>query len=153
MGVKMLYIVVAILFIALLLFFLGSTDYAAENGYKIPAGDIRNLNDFFMVFAIVFPAFTGLTAGVGLSGDLKNPAKAIPKGTLTATFIGLLVYLVVIYKLSISASAEDMLADQLIMGKIALMGFLIIPFGLAASTLSSAIGSIMVAQNITGTGS
>lgn len=145
MGVKMLYIVVAILFIALLLFFLGSTDYAAENGYKIPAGDIRNLNDFFMVFAIVFPAFTGLTAGVGLSGDLKNPAKAIPKGTLTATFIGLLVYLVVIYKLSISASAEDMLADQLIMGKIALMGFLIIPFGLAASTLSSAIGSIMVA--------
>jgi hypothetical protein len=145
MGVKMLYIVVAILFIALLLFFLGSTDYAAENGYKIPAGDIRKLNDFFMVFAIVFPAFTGLTAGVGLSGDLKNPAKAIPKGTLTATFIGLLVYLVVIYKLSISASAEDMLADQLIMGKIALMGFLIIPFGLAASTLSSAIGSIMVA--------
>ena len=34
------------------------------------------------VFAICFPAFTGMTAGVGLSGDLANPRKSIPAGTL-----------------------------------------------------------------------
>jgi len=71
------------------------------------------MKDFFMVFAIVFPAFTGLTAGVGLSGDLKNPARSIPRGTITATIIGMLVYFAVIYKLTISVSAEDMLATDI----------------------------------------
>jgi amino acid transporter len=35
--------------------------------------------------------------------------------------------------------------NQLIMSRIALFGLLIIPLGLAASTISSAIGSVMVA--------
>ncbi|OFY64890.1 MAG: amino acid permease [Bacteroidetes bacterium RBG_13_43_22] len=145
MGVKMLYIVVGILFISLLLFFLGTTDYQAVAGNKIPAGDLRNMKDFFVVFAIVFPAFTGMTAGVGLSGDLKNPSRSIPFGTIIATFSGMLIYLAVIYKLSISASPEEMLSNQLIMSRIAIFGTVIIPLGLAASTLSSAIGSVMVA--------
>ena len=145
MGVKMLYIVVGILFISLLLFFLGTTDYQAVAGNKIPAGDLRNMKDFFLVFAIVFPAFTGMTAGVGLSGDLKNPSRSIPFGTIIATFSGMLIYLAVIYKLSISASPEEMLSNQLIMSRIAIFGTVIIPLGLAASTLSSAIGSVMVA--------
>ncbi len=145
MGVKMLYIVVGVLSIALLLFFLGSTEYGAAAGFKVPHNDIRNMKDFFMVFAIVFPAFTGLTAGVGLSGDLKDPARSIPRGTIIATIIGMLVYIAVIYKLSISVSTEDMLANQLIMSKIAVFGVFIIPVGLATATLSSAIGSVMVA--------
>lgn len=145
MGVKMLYVVTGILLLSLVLFFLGTTEYEVVTGGKIPAGDIRNMNNFFMVFAIVFPAFTGMTAGVGLSGDLKNPSKSIPRGTITATMSGFLIYVAVIYKLSISASPEDMLSNQLIMSKIAIMGIFIIPFGLAACTLSSAIGSIMVA--------
>ncbi len=145
LGVKALYLVVGILFISLVLFFLGTTEYGATTGTKIPAGDLRNLNVFFMVFAIVFPAFTGMTAGVGLSGDLKNPAKSIPLGTTVATVAGMFIYLAVIYKLSISASVEDMLNTQLIMGKIAIGGIVIIPLGLAASTISSALGSVMVA--------
>ena len=145
MGVKMLYIVIGILSLSLLLFFFGTTEYGTASGNKIPSGDLRNMKDFFIVFAIVFPAFTGLTAGVSLSGDLKDPARAIPRGTIIATFTGILVYTAVIYKLSVSASAEDMLADQLIMSKIAILGVLIIPLGLAASTISSAIGSVMVA--------
>lgn len=144
-GVKMLYIVVGILFLSLLMFFLGNTEFAASGESRLPAGDMRNMRDFFMVFAIVFPAFTGMTAGVGLSGDLKNPARAIPRGTIIATITGMLIYIAVIYKLSISASPEEMLADQLIMGRIAILGAVIIPIGLGASTLSSAIGSVMVA--------
>jgi amino acid transporter len=144
-GVKMLYIVVAILAISLILFFLGKTEYRAVTGNRIPVDDIRNMKNFFMVFAIVFPAFTGMTAGVGLSGDLKNPSKSIPRGTIIATMTGLLIYVAVIYKLTTSASPEDMLVNQLIMSKIAVLGVVIIPLGLAASTLSSAIGSFMVA--------
>ena len=105
---------------------------------------IQNPDSFFIVFAIIFPAFTGMTAGVGLSGDLLDPKKAIPLGSLMATFTGMLIYLFIAYKLTISASPEDLASDQLIMGKIALWGP-IIALGLAAATFSSALGSIMVA--------
>lgn len=145
MGVKLLYVVVGILALSLLLFFLGTTEYGINSGNKIPAGDLRNMKEFFIVLAIVFPAFTGMTAGVGLSGDLKNPARSIPRGTIIATITGMVIYIAVIYKLAISASAEDMLSEQLIMSKIAILGVFIVPLGLATATLSSAIGSVMVA--------
>lgn len=145
MGVKTLYVVVAILFITLLLFFLGKPDADSMASGQLPVRDIRNMGDFFMVFAIVFPAFTGMTAGVGLSGDLRNPARSIPIGTILATLTGLVIYILVIYKMSVSASSEEMLDNQLIMSKIALGGAVIVPLGLAASTLSSALGSFMVA--------
>src|SRR5690606_9171637 len=56
-----------------------------------------------------------------------------------------IVYLLVIYKLTISASPEDLLNNQLIMSKIAIGGAIIIPLGLASSTISAAIGSVLVA--------
>lgn len=86
-----------------------------------------------------------MTAGVGLSGDLKNPGKSIPIGTTLATITGLIMYFIVSYKLAISAPTEALTSNQLIMSKIAYAGWLFIPLGLGASTLSSALGSIMVA--------
>lgn len=101
---------------------------------------------FFTVFAIIFPAFTGMTAGVGLSGDLRDPGRSIPLGTLAATLGGMVVYLLMAWKLASSAPPE-VLADtsQLIMADIAWQGWWIIPIGLAAATISSALGSILVA--------
>lgn len=145
LGVKTLYFVVGILFITLILFFMGTSEYASVSNYSLANAQIRNPQDFFIVFAIVFPAFTGMTAGVGLSGELKNPSKSIPLGTTLATIIGMVIYFFVVYKLAKSASVEDLLEQQLIMGKIAIAGVVAIPLGLAASTISSALGSIMVA--------
>ncbi|MCK0146238.1 amino acid permease [Arenibacter sp. F26102] len=124
-------------------------DRRAEIG---PAPENRNENGlpeaigFFIVFSIIFPAFTGMTAGVGLSGDLKNPGKSIPYGTLAATLCGMLMYFLIAWKLAVSAPPQE-LADtsRLIMADIAWQGWLIIPIGLAAATISSALGSIMVA--------
>jgi amino acid transporter len=101
---------------------------------------------FFAVFAIIFPAFTGMTAGVGLSGDLKDPGRSIPLGTLSATIIGMVIYVFIAWKLTVSASPAD-LADtsKLVMADIAWQGWWIIPMGLAAATISSALGSILVA--------
>lgn len=48
---------------------------------------------FFSVFAIFFPAATGILAGANISGDLSDPQQAIPKGTLLAILITGLVYL------------------------------------------------------------
>lgn len=145
MGVKTLYYVVAVLFVTLVLFFLGSSSGGSEGVAADFNFEMRNMNQFFVVFAIVFPAFTGMTAGVGLSGELRRPGKAIPLGTIAATVIGMLVYIAIAWKLTVSASPEDLVNHQLVMGKIALGGAIIIPLGLAASTLSSALGSVMVA--------
>jgi len=101
---------------------------------------------FFTVFAIIFPAFTGMTAGVGLSGDLRNPGRSIPLGTLAATLTGMIVYIFIAFKLADSATPAE-LADtsRLVMADIAFQGWWIIPLGLAAATISSALGSILVA--------
>ena len=145
MGVKALYFVVVVLFISLIMFFLGKTGHAENSGFGLSNAVFRNPDSFFMVFAIIFPAFTGMTAGVGLSGDLKDPSKSIPMGTTLATFAGMIIYFFIVYKLAKSATVTDLINNQLIMGKIALGGAIIIPLGLAASTISSALGSVMVA--------
>ncbi|MFT4645299.1 MAG: solute carrier family 12 sodium/potassium/chloride transporter 2 [Planctomycetota bacterium] len=142
LGVKALYIVAGILFISIILFFLGSTDYVPPVNRMVM--QIENPENFFFIFTIIFPAFTGIAAGLGLSGDLENPKRAIPMGTLTATIVGMIIYVFIAYKLTMSASPEDLANDQLIMGKIALWGPAI-PIGLAAATISSALGSIMIA--------
>ena len=142
MGMKALYIVVALLFTSLLFFFLGKST-TPDHSFALNA-QIRNPDGFFYIFAIIFPAFTGLVAGLGLSGDLRDPSRSIPRGTLWATLAGFVVYILVAYKLAVSASPEELASDQLIMEKIALWGP-IIPIGLAAASLSSALGSIMVA--------
>ncbi|KAE8573766.1 hypothetical protein A483_HHAL011684 [Halyomorpha halys] len=60
------------------------SDYRFENGVK---------QDFFSVFSIFFPAASGFLAGANISGDLKDPQKAIPKGTILAIFITSCSYL------------------------------------------------------------
>lgn len=142
LGVKTLYYVVAILTIALVAFFMGGEVDSAPMTALSTVPEVS----IFTVFAIIFPAFTGMTAGVGLSGDLKDPGRSIPLGTLSATIVGMVIYLFIAWKLNSSAPAE-MLADtsKLIMSDIALQGWWLIPLGLAAATISSALGSILVA--------
>ena len=145
LGVRVLYLVVATLALALVAFFVGSTDYAAGGGVDFLASADNGTN-FFTVFAIIFPAFTGMTAGVGLSGDLRDPGRSIPLGTLAATVGGMVIYLLMAWKLAANASPAE-LADtsRLVMADIAWQGWWIIPLGLAAATISSALGSILVA--------
>ena len=141
-GMKALYVVVAILAISLLMFLFGSSDIAPSNVNF--TAHVDSDYSYFAVFTIIFPAFTGLAAGLGLSGDLKDPKKSIPQGTIWATIAGVVIYVIIAYKLTISATPEDLDGDQLIMQRIAIWGP-IIPIGLAAASISSALGSIMVA--------
>lgn len=141
LGVKALWLVFFVLVVSLGLFFAGGPLEGHEGGVQL--GRIEG-DPFNMVFAIVFPAFTGMTAGVGLSGDLANPRRSIPLGSIAATLVGLAVYIAIVFKLAASATPEQLAEDPLIMSRIALWGP-IIPIGLACATVSSALGSILVA--------
>ncbi|NNE35621.1 MAG: amino acid permease, partial [Rhodothermales bacterium] len=143
-GLRVLYIVVVTLIASLVLFFLGGPVEGMDPSTVGLTTTAFDPDSFFIVFAICFPAFTGMTAGVGLSGDLADPKKSLPRGTLAATFVGMFVYILIVIKLAYSAPAELLDSDQLVMSRIALWGP-IIPIGLACATLSSAIGSILVA--------
>jgi len=142
LGVHALWIVVGILAISLIMFLTGEP--LVEKSYQDILIKVDNPDGFFVVFAIIFPAFTGMTAGVGLSGDLKNPRKSIPLGTLSATFAGMIVYIIVVIKMADSIPLNILADDQFAMGRIAYWAP-IIPIGLAAASISSAIGSILIA--------
>ena len=142
MGVTALYVVSGILTLSLILFFLGGAPEGVD--VAAPLDPSVQIDPVIVVFAIIFPAFTGGAAGVGLSGDLANPRHSIPRGVLGATIVGLLVYVLVILKLASSASREMLVEDQLVMSQIAVWSPIIL-IGLAAATFSSALGSILIA--------
>lgn len=79
-------------------------DYRKENGVQ---------HDFFSVIAIFFPAATGILAGANISGDLKDPQKSIPKGTLLAILISTATYLlmVLVCAATVARDATGNLAD------------------------------------------
>ncbi len=143
-GVQLLWCVCVMLAISIVAFLLGEgPESIRPEGLNLTAR-IDNPDGFGTVFATCFPAFTGMIAGLGLSGDLKNPRRSIPLGTIGATFGGMVIYVLVAVKLGQSATPEALDADQFIMAQVALWSPSIY-IGLGAAALSSALGSIMVA--------
>ncbi|KAJ8965882.1 hypothetical protein NQ314_003862 [Rhamnusium bicolor] len=72
-----------------------STATFAENWgpmYRPEKGKPDVQYDFFQVFAIFFPSVTGIQAGANISGDLRDPATAIPKGTFLSLLISMASY-------------------------------------------------------------
>lgn len=121
----------------------------SSSGFKEPVFEATYQTapeGFWYVFAVFFPAVTGFTAGIGLSGDLKDPQKSIPTGTMGAILTGLALYLLIPVFLSIS---DQMSSEQLATSgveswtKVALFGGLLVFPAIWGAILSSAFGSVL----------
>lgn len=98
---------------------------------------------FWAVFAVFFPAVTGIEAGISMSGDLKNPSTSLPRGTLAAVLVGYAVYMTIPFFMDHHLRDRDtLLYTPLIMAEMAKWGRLIF-LGVCAATLSSALGALL----------
>jgi len=102
---------------------------------------------FQVVFAIFFPAVTGFTAGVAMSGDLKDPKTDIPKGTLLSILTGMVIYLALGLGFYFFIDQYLMLNNYNFLLTIAFVPVLVIA-GIWGATLSSALGGILGAPRI-----
>lgn len=84
---------------------------------SIPLGGSSGELSFWRGFAVFFPAVTGVMAGLGLSGDLKNSMRSLPRGAFAAVLTGLAVYLVVPVLLALGATPEQLREDPLVWGR------------------------------------
>lgn len=146
-GIRLLWVVLALMVAAIALFMVSPPMSGAPSGITEVASGSDSL---IIIFAIIFPAFTGMTAGVGLSGDLKNPRKSIPKGIILASVIGLIVYIAMMVKLYFSAPVDVLASNPLIMyDQVEAIGDLhlgaVVLAGLFGATISSAVGFSLIA--------
>lgn len=100
-----------------------------------------------VLFGIFFPAVTGFSAGVSMSGDLEDPKKSIPKGTIAAIAVGFIIYIVLAIFFAVSIERDALLTDPQILLKISWVPELVVA-GIWGATLSSALGSILGAPRI-----
>jgi amino acid transporter len=142
-AIKVQFIIMAVIGVSLISFLFTPRDPLAQ-GYLI--GNFEDAG-FWQVFAIFFPAVTGIMAGANLSGDLKNPRRAIPLGTLSAILVTMVVYIGLAYFLSKMARPEVLRQNQLIMVDMAVWAPAVIA-GIMGATLSSALGSMVGAPRI-----
>ena len=139
-AIRIQYFIMAGIALSLFSLFLGS------DATLTAAADFDQVG-FWQVFAVFFPAVTGIMAGVNMSGDLADARRAIPRGTLAAIGVSYLIYMVIPVFLSERATAAQLVADPLIMRNIAIWGDAIL-VGVWGATLSSALGSILGAPRI-----
>ena len=145
LAIRSQYFVMAVIAVSLISFFLGGP--VEETGADLTGAPPRLSQGFWVVFAVFFPAVTGIEAGVNMSGDLKNPQRSIPIGTLAALATGYLVYMILPVFLALRAEPGTLIEDPLVMRRMALWGDAIL-LGVWGATLSSAMGSMLGAPRV-----
>lgn len=144
-AIKAQYVIMVGIALSLLSLIFGSPleSFDPQANYSTPSDSVG----FWTVFAVFFPAVTGIMAGVNMSGDLKNPNKSIPKGTFAAIAVGYLIYMGLPIILANRVDPLNLINDPMIMRKISFWGDAIL-IGVWGATLSSALGSILGAPRI-----
>ncbi len=143
LAIRVQYIIMTLMAISILSFMFTPVRPAAD---FVLIGKFEDAS-FWQVFAIFFPAVTGIMAGANMSGDLKNPRRAIPLGTISAILVTTAIYVGLAYILAQVATPEELRANQLIMVDKAFWASAVLA-GVMGATLSSALGSMLGAPRL-----
>lgn len=138
LALKTQTLIFVLIIMALASFWLGSP----IDEVKVPEALQPVQFGFWEIFAVFFPAVTGIEAGISMSGDLKDPRKSLPIGTMAAVVVGLVVYIASAVMLNKLATPTELITNSLIMTDIAYISILIF-IGLWGATLSSAMGALL----------
>jgi len=142
-AMRVQYLIMAIVALSLVSFFLGK----GEGGHQIILWTRSTEFTFWGVFAIFFPAVTGIAAGAAMSGDLKDPRRSLPWGILSAIGIGLIIYVSVAWWYAKVADPEQLRSNYTIIMDVALWRWVVLA-GIMGATLSSALGSLVGAPRV-----
>jgi len=146
LAVKTQVVIFIIILLSLTSVFLGDGLWFAKEPLVPLFGAFQEM-PFFSVFALFFPAVTGILAGIGLSGVLKNPRKQIRRGVLSAVGITTLIYIAVAAWFGFSATPSQLIGDTGIMVKLAAFGPLVL-LGILSATFSSALVNYVSAPRL-----
>lgn len=150
---KIQYVILAIIFFSILSIlgglFTNELDYSFEWIGTFPGSKENNFSgsSFWLVFAVFFPAVTGVMAGANMSGDLTNPRKSIPNGTLSAVVLTTIIYIGLIVVAALLGSPKELVENYNIFIDKAFFPPIVLA-GLLGATLSSALGSFVGAPRI-----
>jgi len=145
-AIRVQYVVMAI--IALSLVSIAFSPMSTMPLDKVPLIGGFEQADFWTVFAVFFPAVTGIMAGANMSGELKNPRRAIPLGTLGGIAITLVVYIGLAVFLALKVPAAQLLdTDSIVLAEMAWWSPAV-TLGILAATFSSALGSMVGAPRV-----
>ncbi len=144
---KFQFVVMAFLIAALISFYVGAVGSVDAGTLADSWSAPRGALGFWVVFAVFFPAVTGFTQGVSMSGDLRDPGKSLPIGTFAAVGLSTVVYVSVAILLAGTATLAVLAQDPSAMGSVAFVPVLI-DAGVVAATLSSAMASFLGAPRI-----
>lgn len=140
LALKIQYFILLLIALSLISFFMAT----GANMMPLPPNTVvPKKENFWLVFAVFFPAVTGILSGLSMSGDLKNPEKSIPWGTFAAVAVSYAIYMAIpIFFVRVIQDSRVFLVDSMVMYKVARWGPLILA-GLWGATLSSAMGSLL----------
>jgi amino acid transporter len=152
LAIRVQYIVMTMLVLAIISFLGGALLLFDPELFQanLSSSYSNNKISFWVVFAIYFPAVTGILAGVNMSGDLKDPARSLVRGTMAAIATGFVIYLIEILLCGGSQQREDLVTqpfEMLIKNALWGTGFLVMG-GVFAATISSAVGSFLGAPRV-----
>lgn len=94
------------------------------------------------LFGILFPATGGIFAGASMSGDLRNPSKSIPKGTLYGLATTFVLYTLVILAMAATITRASFIRNANIIQDTNVSGIVILAGELASSLFSTLMGVI-----------
>lgn len=138
-ALKTQYIILTAIVVSIISIVFGTREFVPETVSMVATKDAVPME---IIFAVFFPAVTGFTAGIAMSGDLKDSKTSIPKGTLWAIGVGLIVYIFLAVFMALTINSETLKSDYNILMKMALFSPAVVA-GIWGATLSSALGGIL----------